>query len=561
MKTKLTLLIIYNLSFIIYSSLYAQNIGINGTGANAHASALLDVDDAGTNTKGILIPRIPLTAINVSTPVTSPATSLLVYNTASASTGTNAVSPGYYYWDGLKWVRFSFSASGSSANDWNILGNAGTVAGTNFIGTTDNVNLVFKRNNIKAGFIGTTQSTSFGEDALINPAGFNSAFGYSALKNNTSGGSNTACGNSSLVNNTTGGSNTACGIYALQSNISGNGNTGVGNWALQANTTGSNNVGVGSFVAIQNSTGSNNTFLGSNTDVTINNLTNATAIGYNAKVGQSNALILGGTGSDAVNVGIGTTIPNEKFTIENGNMQLGESMPATGLGRQLFFSDIPNNAFDPIYFQRQNISSDFSNLNLSIGDNYNVGYSNDKFNIGAGYSSGVFNSVLTVEMGNSRVGINTTTPTEKLEVQGSVKIVDGTQGAGRVLTSDAAGKASWKEAAINTNKFSHSEILPANVAVPTPGFLITLGSPFTIATTGIYRVLVDATIPQGMILGIDNQSLSNSILYATVSNRYYAQYFVYVIAGTHNLILYNDANSPLTPGGPYWNFVIEGPIN
>ena len=42
------------------------------------------------------------------------------------------------------------------------------------------------------------------------------------------------------------------------------------------------------------------------------------------------------------------------------------------------------------------------------------------------------------------VGIGTTSPASKLEVQGAVKIVDGTQGVGKVLGSDAAGLASWK---------------------------------------------------------------------------------------------------------------------
>ena len=36
---------------------------------------------------------------------------------------------------------------------------------------------------------------------------------------------------------------------------------------------------------------------------------NSTAIGYNAKVSQSNSLVLGGTGADAVSVGIGLTAP------------------------------------------------------------------------------------------------------------------------------------------------------------------------------------------------------------------------------------------------------------
>ena len=163
---KVKLLLIYNVSFLFcWLSVFeakAQNIGINGTGANAHPSALLDVDDAGINTKGLLIPRIPLTAINVATPVTSPATSLLVYNTASASTGTNAVSPGYYYWDGVKWVRFAYTPSGSSANHWTLLGNAGTNQSLNYLGTTDAQDLVFRTNSLEAVRINTVGNVGVG---------------------------------------------------------------------------------------------------------------------------------------------------------------------------------------------------------------------------------------------------------------------------------------------------------------------------------------------------------------------------------------------------------------
>ena len=40
-------------------------------------------------------------------------------------------------------------------------------------------------------------------------------------------------------------------------------------------------------------------------------------------------------------------------------------------------------------------------------------------------------------------GIGTTTPGAKLEVAGQVKITGGVPGAGKVLTSDATGLASW----------------------------------------------------------------------------------------------------------------------
>ncbi len=119
----------------------AQNVGINSTGASPDASAGLDVSF--TN-KGLLIPRVALTATNVAGPITSPTTSLLVYNTATASSGATAVTPGYYYWTGTEWSRVLDAASGKP---WLLTGNAGTVAGTNFIGTTDAIDFVVKTNN------------------------------------------------------------------------------------------------------------------------------------------------------------------------------------------------------------------------------------------------------------------------------------------------------------------------------------------------------------------------------------------------------------------------------
>jgi hypothetical protein len=104
---------------------------------------MLDVD---ATDKGLLTPRVALVATNSVTPITSPATSLLVYNTASASSGTTAVSPGYYYWNGTLWIRLINSGTGAGTA-WQLAGNAGTAAGTDFIGTTDNQDFVFKTNS------------------------------------------------------------------------------------------------------------------------------------------------------------------------------------------------------------------------------------------------------------------------------------------------------------------------------------------------------------------------------------------------------------------------------
>jgi hypothetical protein len=81
------------------------------------------------------------------------------------------------------------------------------------------------------------------------------------------------------------------------------------------NTTGSNSVFVGFQSGYDNLTGSNNTALGHEAGPTVDGLTNATAIGYQAKVSVSNALVLGGTGANAVSVGIGTATPTSPLTL------------------------------------------------------------------------------------------------------------------------------------------------------------------------------------------------------------------------------------------------------
>ena len=116
MKKKLLSIIVIssifiNTNFFLPQQIIAQNVGINSTGAAPNTSAMLDVSS--TNT-GVLIPRVPLTQTTSNAPIgAGVATSLLVYNTATI----NDVTPGYYYWDGGKWVRFQDVAS---SDDWTI---------------------------------------------------------------------------------------------------------------------------------------------------------------------------------------------------------------------------------------------------------------------------------------------------------------------------------------------------------------------------------------------------------------------------------------------------------
>jgi hypothetical protein len=110
----------------------AQNIGINPTGALPNPSALLDIDAAPLNNKGLLIPRVSLTDVSVYAPIVgTPVTSLLVYNTNPAMIGGGL---GFFYWDGTKWVQ-SMGPAGP-VGPAGPAGAAGT-AGTNGINCWD----------------------------------------------------------------------------------------------------------------------------------------------------------------------------------------------------------------------------------------------------------------------------------------------------------------------------------------------------------------------------------------------------------------------------------------
>lgn len=73
----------------------------------------------------------------------------------------------------------------------------------------------------------------------------NSAFGYSALRNNFQGVKNTAIGSSALSCNVYGGDNVALGYKAVEANTTGYGNIGIGNYTLETNKFGHYNIAIG----------------------------------------------------------------------------------------------------------------------------------------------------------------------------------------------------------------------------------------------------------------------------------------------------------------------------
>ena len=337
-------------------------VKIGGTAGAPDASAILDISNitAATAKKGFLAPQVALTSTTDVSTIPSPASSLMVFNTATVSD----VVPGYYYYSIplLKWVTFTslqdlrvVGATSHITQDAGVGSNGTSVGtGTNNVAigpntlssnTTGFNNVAIGPNTLLSNTTGF-QNIAIGADALrANTTGlFNLATGWSSLTSNTTGGSNTAYGNSAMYSNTSGTYNTAVGLTALYfdtasfntalgysalaNHVSGDNNTALGSKALSSDTTGINNTGVGSNALLFNGKGSQNTAVGVEAGKNIDAGNNNTAIGYQTNVANGNlnnqlniANNIFGTGlngsnfAPAGNIGIGTNTPNSTLQI------------------------------------------------------------------------------------------------------------------------------------------------------------------------------------------------------------------------------------------------------
>lgn len=237
---------------------------------------------------------------------------------------------------------------------WSMLGNAGTVSGTNFLGTIDDQGLDIRTNNIlkfrlttkgQIEIFNTGSSVFLGERAgasddlttnynvfIGNQAGElnitgnkNTALGHRAFANNSIGTENVGIGYLSLLNNTEGNDNTSVGAYSLASfggTLTGNRNTAIGNHSLyfntsgeynigigyeamsyniiNGNTTGSYNIGIGWRALSTNISGNNNTGIGNGVDVDANPRNNVIVIGYNGYVDANNKARIGNSSISSI---------------------------------------------------------------------------------------------------------------------------------------------------------------------------------------------------------------------------------------------------------------------
>ena len=141
---------------------YAQSVIISVDASLPDASAMLEVK---STSKGLLIPRIALTGTNDVVTISSPAVSLILYNTATAGGGSTAVTPGFYYWNGTAWDRL---ANGSVISGSGTANNIPKFTSTTALGNS----VLFETGgNIGVGTVSPLQKLHVAGDINIDAAG------------------------------------------------------------------------------------------------------------------------------------------------------------------------------------------------------------------------------------------------------------------------------------------------------------------------------------------------------------------------------------------------------
>lgn len=479
--------------FSVSGEAQAQTTGLK-LGSNPGTkdpNAILDL--SGTTTQGVLLPRVALTGTANSAPLAGTVTSgMLVYNTTTAGD----VTPGVYFANGSQWVRVASNGSGGMIQ-------APSLALTSTTDPTGTTGQVLYNTNASAGVpIGlvvwngsewvTAGGTVTGAANGISLLSGNVELGGALTKQTTVGlGTNAltldATGTGKLIVDGPAGNTSGLRL----ANLTGTGSAGVaGQKVLSVNATGD--------IVLATDFGSNNA--GTVTNVTgtapINISTgNTTPVISIDALGITNGLIAADavTGDKIANGTItNTDLSSGTGGIYSGNGDLGNDGSITvgnakvlnfvynGFLAQHKFSNIANNGRtittfssgtspDEKLFEIRTHGKDYSEpmmsntltstaLLASLGAKIILGTrSSDDLIFGTSNTE----RMRIVPGGN--VGIGTISPTTRLDIDGQIRIRQGAPGAGKVLTSDADGLATWTTPSVGTGSVTSTSIEDASI--------------------------------------------------------------------------------------------------
>jgi trimeric autotransporter adhesin len=379
--------------FVLGENVFAQSLAINTDGSTASASALLDVK---STAKGILIPR--MTSVQ-RTAIGTPANGLMVYDTDSLS---------FAYYNGSTWSFLKADADISKG--WSVNGN-NNITASNFFGTTTNADILFKRNNVNAGFI-RSNTTAFGVGSLGAGGNlYNTAVGYQNMYSSISGLNNTALGSSNFYYGSSGNYNIAIGSDNIPY-VTGSYNIGIGAFNFSRNfyvgQNFMNNIAIGSYAQNQQWHGFENIALGTNALYNDTTGNNNIAIGYhtleanlsgygNIGLGK-NSLKNNTTAYSNVSIGSGTLFQNTNrsnlvaigdsalYNNGIGITQVWHANENTAIGSKALFENTFgwDNTAVGFHAMQKNTSGA---LNIAVGDETLFNNTSGGGNVAVGYQS------------------------------------------------------------------------------------------------------------------------------------------------------------------------------